>query len=177
MCKKIMPEKVTNENLSNVIDTAKIASYNPMEYLKNNQYLDYNYTKEMVTANAGVIRSLPDKVVKYKSVTDVLNEKISTAVKNKKDTKFLDNLKEYVEAVTNNKKDEFLAKEKAEREAKKEEKNNNATQKATNDTNKEIEETEKKQAEKENVGATNDKGNVEIEDDYTEPADYDEVPF
>ena len=173
----LMPEKVSNENFNNVKDTAKFASYNPMGYLKNEQYLDYNYTKEMVTANAGVIRSLPDKVVKYKSVSDVLNKKIDTAVKEKKDTKFLDSLKEYVEAVKENKKDEFLAKEKAEREAKKVEKNNNATQKATNDTNKEIEENEKKQVEQEKAGANKEKLDVEIEDEYIEPADYDEVPF
>ena len=173
----LMPEKVSNENFNNVKDTAKFASYNPMGYLKNEQYLDYNYTKEMVTANAGVIRSLPDKVVKYKSVSDVLNKKIDTAVKEKKDTKFLDSLKEYVEAVKDNKKDEFLAKEKAEREAKKVEKNNNATQKATNDTNKEIEENEKKQVEQEKAGANKEKLDVEIEDEYIEPADYDEVPF
>ena len=139
----LMPEKVNSENIEIVKNTAKFASYNPMEYLKNDQYLDSKYTKEMVKANAGVVRSLPDRVVKYGSVTEELNEKL----KSSPDSKFLNNLKEYVEAVKDKKKDEFLAKEKAEYEAKKGEKGN-ATQKAVEDTQSEIADQEKKKAEK-----------------------------
>ena len=73
----------------------------------------------MVKEVSKVVRDLPDDVVKYKSVTNALEEKIKSDKTSESTKEFAKKQLEYVNAVKSGKKEEFLAKEKAEWEEKK----------------------------------------------------------
>ena len=73
----------------------------------------------MVKEVSKVVRDLPDDIVKkYKSVTNALDEKIKSDKTSESTKEFAKKQLEYVNAVKSGKKEEFLAKEKAEWEEK-----------------------------------------------------------
>ena len=135
----------------------------------------------MVKEVSKVVRDLPDDIVKYKSVTNALEEKIKSEKTSESTKEFAKKQLEYVNAVKGGKKEEFLAKEKAEWEEKsgKSEKNSIEDAKGNQEkSEKEIEEQKKEEK------TSSDKSKTDYEEDYGEyeedtPTieDDDEFPF
>ena len=110
--------KITDENSSEISKFGRIAGYNP-SILKGEQEKNTYFVKEMVKEVSKVVRDLPDDIVKnYKSVTNALDEKIKSDKTSESTKEFAKKQLEYVNAVKSGKKEEFLAKEKAEWEEK-----------------------------------------------------------
>ena len=110
--------KITDENSSEVSKYGRVAGYNP-SILKGEQEKNTYFVKEMVKEVSKVVRDLPDDIVKnYKSVTNALDEKIKSEKTSESTKEFAKKQLEYVNAVKSGKKEEFLAKEKAEWEEK-----------------------------------------------------------
>ena len=172
--------KITDENSSEVSKYGRIAGYNP-SILKGEQEKNTFFVKEMVKEVSKVVRDLPDDIVKnYKSVTNALEEKIKSEKTSESTKEFAKKQLEYVNAVKGGKKEEFLAKEKAEWEEKsgKSEKNSIEDAKGNQEkSEKEIEEQKKEEK------TSSDKSKTEYEDDYSEyeddtpVIDDDEFPF
>lgn len=172
--------KITDENSSEVSKYGRIAGYNP-SILKGEQEKNTFFVKEMVKEVSKVVRDLPDDIVKnYKSVTNALEEKIKSEKTSESTKEFAKKQLEYVNAVKGGKKEEFLAKEKAEWEEKsgKSEKNSIEDAKGNQEkSEKEIEEQKKEEK------ISSDKSKTDFEDDYSEyeddtpVIDDDEFPF
>lgn len=172
--------KITDENSSEITKYGRIAGYNP-SILKGEQEKNTFFVKEMVKEVSKVVRDLPDDIVKnYKSVTNALEEKIKSEKTSESTKEFAKKQLEYVNAVKDGKKEEFLAKEKAEWEEKsgKTEKNSIEDAKGNQEkSEKEIEDQKKEEK------TSSDKSKTEYEDDYSEyeddtpTIDDDEFPF
>lgn len=172
--------KITDENSSEVSKYGRIAGYNP-SILKGEQEKNTFFVKEMVKEVSKVVRDLPDDIVKnYKSVTNVLEEKIKSDKTSESTKEFAKKQLEYVNAVKGGKKEEFLAKEKAEWEEKsgKTEKNSIEDAKGNQEkSEKEIEDQKKEEK------TSSDKSKTDYEEEYPEYEDDtpviedDEFPF
>lgn len=127
--------KIDETNALEVLPSAKIASINP-SLLKEKQEINSAFAGEMVKNNLSVVRELPDKVVAYKSVTLAIESKINNTKTSQSTKEFAKKQLEYVDAVKSGKKDEFLAKEKAEREEKNEKAEKNSVEEATENQKK-----------------------------------------
>lgn len=176
---KLFP-KITDENSSEVSKYGRVAGYNP-SILKDGQEKNTYFVKEMVKEVSKVVRDLPDDIVKnYKSVTNALEEKIKSDKTSESTKEFAKKQLEYVNAVKSGKKEEFLAKEKAEWEEKsgKSEKNSIEDAKANQEkSEKEIEDQKKEEK------TSSDKSKTDYEEEYPEYEDDtpviedDEFPF
>jgi hypothetical protein len=176
---KLFP-KITDENSSEVSKYGRVAGYNP-SILKDGQEKNTYFVKEMVKEVSKVVRDLPDDIVKnYKSVTNALEEKIKSDKASESTKEFAKKQLEYVNAVKSGKKEEFLAKEKAEWEEKsgKSEKNSIEDAKANQEkSEKEIEDQKKEEK------TSSDKSKTDYEEEYPEYEDDtpviedDEFPF
>ena len=104
--------------ITDVYKFGRVAGYNT-SILKDGQEKNTYFVKEMVKEVSKVVRDLPDDIVKnYKSVTNALDEKIKSDKTSESTKEFAKKQLEYVNAVKSGKKEEFLAKEKAEWEEK-----------------------------------------------------------
>lgn len=171
--------KITDENSSEVSKYGRIAGYNP-SILKGEQEKNTFFVKEMVKEVSKVVRDLPDDIVKnYKSVTNALEEKIKSEKTSESTKEFAKKQLEYVNAVKGGKKEEFLAKEKAEWE----EKSGNSEKNSIEDAKGNQEKSEKEiEEQKKEEKTSSDKSKTEYEDDYSEyeddtPVIDDEFPF
>lgn len=172
--------KITDENSSEITKYGRVAGYNP-SILKGGQEKNTYFVKEMVKEVSKVVRDLPDDIVKnYKSVTNALEEKIKSEKTSESTKEFAKKQLEYVNAVKGGKKEEFLAKEKAEWEEKsgKSEKNSIEDAKGNQEkSEKEIEDQKKEEK------TSSDKSKTDYEEEYPEYEDDtpviedDEFPF
>ena len=172
--------KITDENSSEITKYGRVAGYNP-SILKGGQEKNTYFVKEMVKEVSKVVRDLPDDIVKnYKSVTNALEEKIKSEKTSESTKEFAKKQLEYVNAVKGGKKEEFLAKEKAEWEEKSGKSEKNSIEDAKGNQEKSEKEIENQKKEEK---TSSDKSKTDYEEEYPEYEDDtpviedDEFPF
>ena len=123
---ELMPSKedLTTKSVRNFENSAKIASYNPQDLLKDKQEESFTFVGAMFRENPSSIRDIPDDLVKQNTVIQkIADEKLGKSTDPNKSkyalqspTKIaeVNRQLDYIEAVKNGTKDEYVAKEKEE---------------------------------------------------------------
>lgn len=117
----LMPSKdeLSTKGVRNFENSAKIASYNPKDLLKDKQEENFSFVGSMFRQNPSAIRDIPDDLVKSNTIIQkIADEKLGKgdtksnyALKNANKINEVHRQLDYIEAVKNGTKEEFLEKE------------------------------------------------------------------